>query len=427
MMNEQNDNEFAALIGLDWADQSHDICLQVCGNNDVEFETFEHRPEKINEWIHQLSKRFPEAKIAVCLEQSRGALIHSLMKHDNLVLFPINPKSLARFREALYPSGAKDDPTDAHLLQLLLRLHRDKLNRFNPDEESVRTLALSVEGRRKLVNLRTDLTNRLKSNLKGYYPQALELTGANLHDPLSTAFLAKWPTFQDLIKARPQSVRSFYYAHNSRGESVIKRRLEIIHASTALTHDQPVLQVGSMMTRTLVGQLKVLQKDILKHDQLIAQTFQALPDAKIFSSFPGAGAALAPRLLAAFGSDRSRYKDAGQIQKYSGIAPVIERSGKKIWVHFRWACPKFMRQSFHEFAGQSILFCNWAKAYYENARYRGKDHHSAVRALAFKWQRILWRCWQDRVPYDNDKYVNNLKKQGLEIYKNLNEKPIKTV
>lgn len=92
MMNEQNDNEFAALIGLDWADQSHDICLQVCGNDDVEFETFKHRPEKINEWIRQLSARFPETKIAVCLEQSRGALIHSLMEHDNRVLFPINPK-----------------------------------------------------------------------------------------------------------------------------------------------------------------------------------------------------------------------------------------------------------------------------------------------------------------------------------------------
>jgi hypothetical protein len=110
---------------------------------------------------------------------------------------------------------------------------------------------------------------------------------------------------------------------------------------------------------------------------------------------------LAPRLLAAFGSQRDRYGSAEEVQKHSGIAPVMERSGKKKWVHFRWACPKFLRQSFHEWAGHSISQSAWARAYYQQQRGRGKDHHAAVRALAFKWIRILYRCWQDRVAYPN--------------------------
>jgi hypothetical protein len=126
---------------------------------------------------------------------------------------------------------------------------------------------------------------------------------------------------------------------------------------------------------------------------------------------------LAPRLLAAFGSQRDRYRNADELQTYSGIAPVTERSGKRKWVHFRWACPKFLRQSFHEWAGHSIAQSVWARAYYQQQRGRGSDHHAAVRALAFKWIRILFRCWKDRVAYDENKYLAALAKRGSPLGK----------
>src|SRR5438552_8649707 len=132
----------------------------------------------------------------------------------------------------------------------------------------------------------------------------------------------------------------------------------------------------------------------------------------IFQSLPGAEAALAPRLLAALGSQRDRYASAEEVQKYSGIAPVTERSGKKKWVHFRWACPKFLRQSFHEWAEHSIAQSLWARAYYQQLRDRGKEHHAAVRALAFKSIRIVFRCWQDRTAYDENPYLAALAKRG---------------
>jgi len=87
---------------------------------------------------------------------------------------------------------------------------------------------------------------------------------------------------------------------------------------------------------------------------------------------------------------------------------VIERSGKKKWVHFRWAAPKFLRPSFHEWAGRSITQSQWARAYYEQQRQRGKGHHAVVRALAFKWIRIAYRCWKNSVAYDESKYLANL-------------------
>ena len=137
--------------------------------------------------------------------------------------------------------------------------------------------------------------------------------------------------------------------------------------------------------------------------------FEQHDDSTLFGSFPGAGASLAPRLLAAFGSDRGRFEFAAEMQQLAGIAPVTEKSGNGIWIHWRLACPKFLRQTFHEFAGQSILYSDWARAHYDQLRKRGKSHHAALRALAFKWIRIIFRCWKTRTAYDEALYCKSLR------------------
>ena len=121
----------------------------------------------------------------------------------------------------------------------------------------------------------------------------------------------------------------------------------------------------------------------------------------------------------AFGTDRERYQDAQEIQEYSGIAPVTERSGKSWRVHWRWSAPTFLRQTFHEFARLSIQKSAWARAYYELKREQGKGHHAAIRALAFKWIRILYRCWKDRTPYDEARYIQSLQQRGSLLEKRL--------
>jgi len=410
---EAEGSDFAAFLGVDWGSQEHALCLHDCTTGQRETSTLKHTPEAIAQWAATLAQRFPNGKIALCLEQAKGALISSLMAYPFLVLYPVNPATAARYRQAFKTSRAKSDPSDAQVCLELLLHHRDKLTPWRPDDSQTRALARLLEQRRGTVDLRTLLTNMLRDALKSYYPQALALAGQDLFAPLACQFLLQWPSFQELQKARKETVRKFYYAHNCRRQDVINKRLDAIASMIPLTSDQAVLEPAKVHVTMLARQLLQLSAALKEYDSRITQLFASHADAAIWESFPGAGPTLAPRLCCAFGSERSRYQSAAAIQQYSGIAPVTERSGKnQHWVHRRWARPHFAHQSFFEYANQSVLHCAWAKLFVQEQIAKGKKHPTAVRALAFKWQRIMYVCWLDRVPYDETTYLNSLKRRG---------------
>lgn len=404
--------EYAALIGLDWASEKHDVWRWDAATGESRHRVVAHTPEALAEWLGELQAQYPGRRLAVCLEQSRGALIYALMGHAFLDLYPINPVTLAKYREAFAPSRAKDDPGDARLLAEVLRLHGDKLSVWKPDDEQTRLLGFLNEERRKAVDLRTKLVLRLQAALRLYFPQALEWAGVDLHTPLACDWLLKWPTLESIRRARPQTVRAFYYAHNGRRPDLVERTVAAIAVAKPLTRDAAVIEANHLTVRMLARQLRSLHDSVAEYDKRIALLFRQHPDAFLFESLPGAGATIAPRLLNAFGSDRARYATAQEIQTYSGVAPVIERSGKSCWTHWRWNCPKFLRQTFHEFAKSSILYSGWARAYYDLQKRRGKGHNAAIRALAFKWIRIIHRCWQTRIPYDEGLYLQALERRG---------------
>ena len=406
----QKQEEFGACIGLDWADCTHVISLRDADSKKVEHYELTHKPEALVEWVSDLQRRFPGQRVAVALEQARGAVVYALMGYDFLVLYPVNPKTLAKYREAFSPGGAKDDPTDADLLLELVTLHRDKLRAWLPDDEQTRTITLLVEYRRNLVTTQTRLTNQLTSLLKFYYPQALAWAGG-LKTVQACDFLQRWPTLAKAQQAAPAKLRQFYLQHGCRKAEVIERRLEEIKQAQPLTRDGAVITASVAMVQASISQLRPVMDAIAQMEKQIAELFSQHADHDVFASFPGAGPVLAPRLLAAMGADRGRFSAASEIQQLSGIAPVMERSGKSCWIHRRWACPKFVRQSFHEFAGQSILKCVWARAFYDQQRQRGNGHHAAVRALAFRWIRIIYRCWQMRVSYCEETYCRALQRR----------------
>lgn len=406
----QKQEEFGAYIGLDWADRTHVISLRGTDSGKVEHYQLVHKPEALAEWVSDLQRRFPGQRVAVALEQARGAVVHALMGYDFLVLYPVNPKTLAKYREAFSPSGAKDDPTDADLLLELVTLHRDKLRAWLPDDELTRTITLLVEYRRQLVATQTSLSNRLTSLLKLYYPQALAWAG-ELTTVQACDFLQRWPTLAQVQQAAPAKLRQFYLAHGCRKADVIEQRLQEIKLAQPLTRDGAVISASVVMVQATTTQLRPLMEAIARMEKQIAELFRQHADHELFSSFPGAGPVLAPRLLAALGADRGRFAAATEVQQLSGIAPVMERSGKTCWVHRRWACPKFVRQSFHEFAGQSIRWSTWARAFYDQQRQRGNGHHAAVRSLAYRWIRIIFRCWQMRVPYCEETYCRALQRR----------------
>ncbi len=186
-----------------------------------------------------------------------------------------------------------------------------------------------------------------------------------------------------------------------------------------MTTDSVIIETAAMEVEMLVDQLLILIKHIEGYDKTIKNLFSVHPDTEIFSNLPGAGAALAPRLLSAFGSDRDRFLESDDVQNMSGIAPVTVQSGSKRLVRWRWACPKFTRQSFQEFAGESRKHFIWASAFYDKHREGGSSHNVAVRALAFKWIRIMFRCWKDHKPYDELVYIKALKKNGSDLFHNM--------
>src|SRR5215831_11078324 len=406
--------QFAAFVGIDWADQKHAWCLQAADSTQRQSGELEHKVEIVEAWAAQLCQRFGGKPIAVAVEQRKGALLYMLAKYECLHLFPVPPKMAASLREAFYPSGAKDDPRDADLLLDLLLQHRDKLRRLSPDSEATRRVQNLVEERRKLVDEKTAQINRLTSYLKMYFPQMLDWF-EDLDTELVYGLLARWPTLEELQKTSVEELRTFFHRHHCRNRDLIERRIRGIGQAKPAIQDRPVIEAKVAVVKVLVQLIHSLREAIVELDGKIAEASAAHPDFFIFASLPGAGEVMAPRLLAALGSQRERFGSANEVQKYSGIAPVTETSGKKKWVHSRWACPKFLRQSFHEWAGHSIAKSKWARAYYQQQRARGQDHHAAVRALAFKWIRIIFRCWQDRVVYDENKYLAALVTRGSSL------------
>jgi transposase len=416
-------DSYAALVGIDWSDRKHDFCLQVVGTEAQEQGVIGHTPEAIDAWVRGLTERFAGQRIAVCLEQSKGSLIYVLLKYAFLDLYPVNPRTLAKFREAFAPSGAKDDPGDAQLALELVSKHRDKLRPWRPDDEQTRTLQFLVEQRRKLVNDRTRLLNRLTSVLKGYFPQVLAWFDA-LDTKVVYEFLKAWPTLEAVQQVDDKTLRQFFHTHHSKRRAINQRRMDEIRQAVPATTDRAVITSSVMVVHALLEQLRCLSDAVSRFDQHITELTRTHADVEIFASLPGAGPVHTSRLISALGTDRSRYETVEALLTFVGIAPVMERSGRTTITHVRWFCPKFLRQSFHEFAGQSIRYSGWAKAYYTQQRTRGNSHQAAVRALAFKWGRIIFRCWKNHTPYKELVYLTALQKRGSSLLKLISEKPV---
>jgi transposase len=404
------ETQFAALLGLDWGDTEHAVALLDCGSSKNETSTLTHSVENIRAWLLELEKRFGARPVAIALETSKGPLINMFFDVPWLTVFPIHPATSARIRKAFAPSGAKDDAPDAQVLLEILVHHRSKLHPLFSDDVATRRLAGLCELRRRSVDERTRLGNRLISTLKGYYPQALELIGENMYSPMALEFLKRWPDLISLKAGRSSTLKQFYYRHNVRSAKAVETRLQTIAQAKALTTDEAIVFVARRQVARIIQQIAQLQKQIAEDEKLIRQAFIEHPEAQLFRDLPGAGPALAPRLLVALGTDRTRFEHASELQRYSGVAPVKEKSGGRVWIHWRWNAPWFLRQTFVEWACQTARYCPWSKAYYERQKKRWKNHWSIMRSLAFIWIRILYKCWKTRTPYDQAKYLGVLRK-----------------
>lgn len=395
-------NQFAAHVGLDWADKKHDVCVQF-KNGERTFHVIEHTPEALDVWLTELHQKV-KGRIAIAVELKKGPVVYALQKYPFITVFPVHALSLARYRQAFSPSGAKDDPQDAELaLELMLR-YPQKIKAIEPDNADIRLLQQLVEQRRQLVEDKRRFVNRIINTLKQYYPQPLEWF-SHRGSLLLCELIIRWPSLQQLKRARRDTIRNFLNAKGGRAMALTEQRVASIDNAIPLTTDPSVIEANALMATALATQIKVVSEIIKTYDERIEALFDTLPDAELFKSLPGMGPCMGPRMFAALGDNRDRFNSAEEIQNYAGIAPVTERSGQKSWVHWRWQCAKFVRQTFVEWAAKTVNSSYWARLYYQGLREKGKSHQSAIRALAFKWIRIIYRCWKARTQYDEAKYL----------------------
>src|SRR5215475_6653440 len=264
-MKPQTSEAFAAFVGLDWADAKHDVCLQAAGTAQREFLSLEHSPEEINAWVQTLRTRFNGQPVAVCLELTKGPIVSALRHYDFLVLFPGNPLTVAKYREAFTPSRAQDDPTDAALQVEILLKHRDKLTPLRPQSPTRRALAQLVEPRRRLVGDKVRLPNRLTSALKNSFPHVLQWFQEK-DTGIFCDCLSHWPTLKAAQLARRTTLERFFRTHHVRSADVITTRIEAIKSAVALTMDEGVITPHALLVQALVAQLRVTLQVIADFD-----------------------------------------------------------------------------------------------------------------------------------------------------------------
>lgn len=398
-----------ACVGLDWGEAQHAYAEEAAGGGPTRIRgTFPASSEGVHEWVRTLRERHPSGTIAIIVEQSRGSLIYALMAYDFLEIVPVNPRASKAYRTSRRLSGASSDPLDADLLCDFGLKHEGELPVWRPDDAVTRRLRFLTEGRRRFVDQRTGLSHQLRATLTLYFPQALQWFGGETSAVLRV-FLSRWTTLGELQAATDDDLLE---AFRSAGCRTLKQRMASLVASlesaVPMTTDRPIIDTAALQVKSLIALIASLVSTIDDYDRAIADAWAIHPDRDLFDALPGAGPVLAPRLAVAFGTDRNRYTDASDMQCYSGIAPVREESGKQCWIHARWSCPKFLRQTFHEFAQASIPKSPWAKAVYQAHRERGAGHHAAIRALAFRWIRILFAVWTKRSTFDEAAHVQRL-------------------
>jgi transposase len=383
-------------VGLDWADQHHDLVILDEAGRQAGSRRVAHTKEGLEDLKDfLLSVTLQPEQLACIVETTHGLLITFLLE-AGLPVYPVNPKTVDRRRNA---AGAKTDQIDAYLLAKTGRSDLADLRRLQPDSPKVAELKTLTRDQDALIQMQTRLVNQLTACLKDYYPVALSLF-CKLQQPSTLIFLQTYPTPELAQAASFEEIEAILgQAKHPTAAKAATRILEVLR-QPQLRADEVTVRTKSRLMLSLVRQLQVVVQDIAAYEKEIHTLFLTHPDHAIFASLPRAGRRLAPRLLAEWGDDRERYENAQAIQALAGTAPVAFQSGKYAKAHKRYACVKPLRNALYAFAWQTTLTETWALDYYQRKRAEGKSHSMAVRALANVWVRIIFAMWVNRRVYD---------------------------
>lgn len=382
-------------VGLDWADQHHDVVVLDEAGRRVGSRRVTHSQEGLEDLKQFLLGITLHVDELVCVVETSHGLLITFLLETGISVYPVNPKTANALRKA---AGAKTDQIDAYLLAKTGRFDLADLRRLEPDSPKVEELKTLTRDRDALVQMQTRLVNQLTACLKDYYPAALTFF-SKLQQHSTLVFLQTYPTPEAATAASIEELKVTLRQGKHHNPSVVARTIYAELRRPHLTAKEVTVRAKSRLMLSLVKQLLVVVEDIAAYDKEICTLFLTHEDQVIFASLPGAGQRLAPRLLAEWGEDRTRYRDAESVQTLAGTAPVPFKSGNYAKAHKRFACLKPLRNVLYQFAWQSTQQEAWALDYYRRKRAEGKSHSMAVRALANVWVRIIYRMWINKTCY----------------------------
>lgn len=386
-------------VGIDWADDHHDICVIDAQVNKLASKRIEHNPTGFTA-LSNLLKKFttdPD-ELAICIETSGGLLVNFLLE-AGYNIYPVNPNTLDRKRN---PAGVKTDQIDAYMLAKHVRNEKQDLRLLKADNPQIEELKALCRDQDSLIKEQTRLINRLKACLKLYYPVSLDFFG-KVNQPITVNFLLAYPTVDKVQVLSQSELTAWLKEHkHTKAQECGAKIYQLVH-QPQLQAREPIIRAKSVLMVALVNMLKVVAEQVNLYDEQIVTLFWGHEDHVIFESLPKAATRLAPRLLAEFGDDRDRYENERSIQALGGVAPTIKQSGKCTIVHRRIAYVKPLGQALYDYAWVSLSE-PWAREYYDRKRAEGKTNSEALRALANVWVRIIYAMWRDRTLYEGGKF-----------------------
>jgi transposase len=389
--------------GIDWGGHRHQLSIVDRGGQRLIDRAFAHDRGGMAE-LRGLLDHFSDA-VPIAVERSEGLLVEALLEWGHVV-FPVSPRISARCRERYRVASSKDDSFDAFVLADSLRHEHERwrpLSRASPALAELRAL---VRDRHRVLETQQAVEAQLRATLETYHPAAARLFSSVDRD-ITLAFIRSYPTPEHAARLGEKRMEAFLKRHSYRGRvpaDVLVERLRshLLHASTGTT------VARSRFALAQADLLELLNRQLKDFDRALEDSLAAHPDAKIFLSFPGVGIMIAAMLLSGMGEDRARYPKPGHLLSEAGLAPVTRSSGRMRRVRFRYAANTLMRDAFTWWAYTSIRMSPWARAAYDAGKSRGLHHHRALRGLGARWARVLWRCWQDSRPYDEERHLASI-------------------